>query len=433
MPVPYANSIEILLINSYSWYNKGDFAIVQGMINSLKWAIPNSKITVASLTPNVDRSHQSVNVVGVLNEVTKVAESGRKPDILTLISTFVSIFRLILCAILYRSLEIKLNIIGGDERSFFQECIDADVILSCGGAFINDNSLIRLLVHLFQMFFAIIVGKPVVLYGQSIGPFRRALPALLARCILNRTRLIILRENISREWLKRIGVDKPPIYTTADPSFAINPPDIDRSNEILFRESISNNHRPKIGISIRRWHFPGCSNPKERYQNYLKVMAGLIAYLTEKYGANIILIPMCTSPNKEENDCFAIDEMLSTVGNKERVRVIASEYLPEELSAIIGRMDMFIGTRMHANILALLNGVPLIAIAYEPKTEGIMKLMGLERWVLQIESIRLNELLQKVEEMWKHRNQLRKIFDAKAMVKRSQFSAILVKKLLYQY
>ncbi len=402
------------------------------MIDSLKWAMPNSRITVASLTPNVDCSHYSVDVVGVLNELTEVAESGRKAGILSLIRAGFSVFCLISCATLYRSLEIKPSVLRGNDLSFFKKCAEADIILSCGGAFLNDNSLIRFLVHLFQLFFAVMMAKPVVLYGQSIGPFKRVIPSLLTRLVLNRTKLIILREPLSRDWLERIGVNKPSIYVTADPSFAMDLCNLDSSRQISLQESLGKQDSPMTGISIRRWHFPSCSNPKERYQNYLSVMANVVNYLIEKVGSTVVLIPMCTSPNKEENDYSAMNEMLPKVKNREKVRIITSDYSPEELAAIIGCMNIFIGTRMHANILALLKGIPLIAIAYEPKTEGIMKLMDLEKWVLRIESIQLNELLHKVNEIWRHQETIGKKFSAEAMVQRSRFSAVLVKRFLYQ-
>jgi colanic acid/amylovoran biosynthesis protein len=428
--VLYGSHIRILLINAYSWYNKGDFAIVKGMINSLQQTIPNCKITVASLTPNVDRNHHSVDITGVLNEVTKIAECGGEPDTRSLMNAFFSAFRLILCAFLYRFLRIKPKVLNDGEEVFFQKCATSHIVLSCGGGFLNDNSLTRFLVHLFQMLFALCIGKSVIVYGQSIGPFIRRITMLITSFTLNRMKLIILRENVSRQWLRRIGVNRPPIYVTTDPSFALKAGNLDRSNEILQKESANKKQEPLIGVSIRRWRFPGDSKPMEKYQNYLRVMANSIDYLIENINAKIAVVPMCTSPNPQENDFVAIGEMLSIVRNKKKVIVITYDYSPEELSAIIGQMDMFIGTRMHANILALTNKVPLIAIAYEHKTEGVMESIGLGSWVLRIEDIKLDELLTKAKKLWKQREDVKRNIDLSLMDKRSQLSALLVKKQL---
>ena len=50
-------------------------------------------------------------------------------------------------------------------------------------------------------------------------------------------------------------------------------------------------------------------------------------------------------------------------------------------------MDYFIGTRMHSNIFAITSNVKTIAIAYEPKTVGIMDMLGLSSYVIQMGKI----------------------------------------------
>lgn len=62
-------------------------------------------------------------------------------------------------------------------------------------------------------------------------------------------------------------------------------------------------------------------------------------------------------------------------------------------------MSYFIGTRMHSNIFALSSGIKTLAISYEPKTEGIMKDLGLSEYVIKIENVNsriLNEKFNKL-------------------------------------
>jgi colanic acid/amylovoran biosynthesis protein len=68
---------------------------------------------------------------------------------------------------------------------------------------------------------------------------------------------------------------------------------------------------------------------------------------------------------------------------------------------------MFIGTRMHSNIFALSSYVPTVAINYEHKTRGIMELLELENYVLEINHITSSDLISVAEQCWKNRDSLK--------------------------
>jgi len=68
---------------------------------------------------------------------------------------------------------------------------------------------------------------------------------------------------------------------------------------------------------------------------------------------------------------------------------------------------------MHSNIFALSQGVPLIAIAYFHKTWGIMQMLGLERWVIDIEAVTPEGLINKLVELWQEREQIKQLIKIK--------------------
>nr|CRH06549.1 Protein of unknown function [Candidatus Magnetococcus massalia] len=74
---------------------------------------------------------------------------------------------------------------------------------------------------------------------------------------------------------------------------------------------------------------------------------------------------------------------------KSRVTLLEDDLDPRQLRKQIGEMDLFIGTRMHSNIFALSEGVKTLAIAYEPKTTGIMSGLHLQRYVCAMEELDL--------------------------------------------
>ncbi len=56
---------------------------------------------------------------------------------------------------------------------------------------------------------------------------------------------------------------------------------------------------------------------------------------------------------------------------------VAPEMGARELLALIAGCDLLIGMRLHALVFAALAGVPLVAISYDPKVEGVMEQLGL--------------------------------------------------------
>ena len=81
--------------------------------------------------------------------------------------------------------------------------------------------------------------------------------------------------------------------------------------------------------------------------------------------------------------------------NRDKFVILTEDLSPLEIKALIGNFDYFIGTRMHSNIFAISMKTPTIAIAYEKKTNGIMHTVGLDDYVIEMNSISLDILEEK--------------------------------------
>jgi colanic acid/amylovoran biosynthesis protein len=62
---------------------------------------------------------------------------------------------------------------------------------------------------------------------------------------------------------------------------------------------------------------------------------------------------------------------------------------------------------MHSNIFSLSEGVPVIAIGYQPKTRGIIQMVGLERWMIDIERVSGQTLIGLLAALWDERDAVR--------------------------
>jgi colanic acid/amylovoran biosynthesis protein len=61
---------------------------------------------------------------------------------------------------------------------------------------------------------------------------------------------------------------------------------------------------------------------------------------------------------------------------------------------VIGKLHSVIGMRYHSNIFAAKMGTPFIAIPYEEKMEGFLKLSGCEQMTLGLDNISIDGLIQ---------------------------------------
>jgi colanic acid/amylovoran biosynthesis protein len=149
--------------------------------------------------------------------------------------------------------------------------------------------------------------------------------------------------------------------------------------------------RRALGISVRDYRFPGHPNPLAQRERYLDAIACAVEHAVSQLGMAVYFVPQVLAD--EVNDVSVSREVLSRVSELEHVHLIDQDLDPRELKGLYGGFDLFIGVRMHANIFALSAGVPTVAIAYEPKTEGIMKQLGLGEFAIGIRQLETQGLL----------------------------------------
>jgi len=71
----------------------------------------------------------------------------------------------------------------------------------------------------------------------------------------------------------------------------------------------------------------------------------------------------------------------------------------EAALAALSQADLVVATRFHSALLALVRGVPALAIGYQPKTRGIMAGLGLETQAFDIGRVRAADLSAAAEEI----------------------------------
>lgn len=251
---------------------------------------------------------------------------------------------------------------------------ESDLILSSPGGFFHDHYPVE--GRLRGLEAALDMGKPVILFAQSIGPFWKKRSRKRVTEVFNRVSRICVRDSLSREHLLDLGVDDSRIRTTADAAF-------------LWRQIAPEMFRARSGpvdriaMSFRIWPHGDATVVVET----VKKAVLLCRHLLSDAERSLLFLSTCQGIPGYVDDsevALRIVEKLPE-GLQTRCRVDRERYSPRDLIRLLGSCDAFIGMRLHGCLLAMLGGTPAMGIGYESKTSEIFRQLGFESFQVGFE------------------------------------------------
>ena len=386
---------KILITNTTISWNKGSAAQVISVLSSFRRLIPETTFTLLSYCPELDSKYSSQYDINVIGFSRKKRQKHKILLFVYSIHLFLTILRCVLYSFL-RMIHVNTDNLMKNNKQL-NAYLEADLILDLSGDSFSDWQN-RSIINVLGLIPAILLRKPFVFFSQSIGPFKFwTLP--FAKFCLEHSKLITIREEVSRQYLNQIRIKNPSLYLAADCAFLLKPPPLKKILEILEGYNLLEQEQPLIGVSVSVFMITNFF--KDKSTNYFSIMSELVDYIVESKKAHVLLIPHSIAPiHWGTDDIYAIRSVYSLVKNKKKVTLIENNHDARELKGIIGRCNLFIGSRMHANIAALSQNIPTIAIGWSHKYYGIMKRVGLETYVCNIETLSLEELKVKVDKLF---------------------------------
>jgi len=292
-----------------------------------------------------------------------------------------------------------------------------EVIIDLNSDALNEHyGIVFPLFTLFNLFIASLSGKPVIVSPCTIGSFKKPFMKSIARFVLNKMNIIMVREDISRKNLENLGVSKPKIVVGADLAFLFEPNQT--NTKLLAGINLAKIRKPIVGFAlsqeIHKYAFAeDAKTLEEKYEKYVKLMAEIVDFVIEKLDAYVILIPHSLSEVKNPrhkllDDRVACRSIYEKVKDKHRVQLIEEHRNPGEIKALIGKCDLFIGCRMHSTIASTSLFVPTVALAYGEKFEGIIgDLMGQKDRVVRVNvnyKVLSERLKSKIIDTWEQKS-----------------------------
>lgn len=397
---------KILILDIGNGLNKGNLALLYSAIDTIKIYSPTVKFYLMYYGNDGSHSNLDIKEQHLIAKVKIPTNIEKVKDIL------VSLLYLSKCYFIYFFGKLGVKIpISSSSRLFYY--YDSDLVLVIGGDTMSPSGRygLNILTPFTNILYGILLNKPVVLYGESIGYYNNRLFSSIAKFIFNRVRLILVREEISKKYLDENGIDIPEIHVTADSAFLLEPSPEKQVLEILSSEGAHYSiERPLIGVNTSKLisNYKGGEDRSKDEEETFNVMVKIIDNLVENLNANIIMIPHVYSDGNNTDDRDAMFAIFGKVKNKSNISMIKNEYSPQELKGIIGKCDLFIGGRMHSTIASTSMLVPTVGIAYSHKMYGIIgNMLGQEKYIVDIKDLSYEKLISTVYDAWNNRSEIK--------------------------
>ena len=401
------NNLKILLINTHSFKNAGDAALALVTIQQFEEKFPGCKITLSMNDPDSYPEFKSkVNSFFFWSKTRSKRGNGRW----NLFQMLQLLFQSLLTALTYRLFRRKVCFhITRKQRLLLESYLRADLIVSVPGNYLVGTGRIgiNLLVVCYTIGYAILLGKPLYIYPVSIGPFRHFWEWKLVNWVLTNARIVMVREPASMERLIESGFIHPRKYLIPDIAFSYTGASANTGRNWLTSKGLTlDDNRPLLGITVINWEKQTTNFTNQN--EYEISLFEAAKYFIEEMGGKVILFPQVCGPALCDDDRIPARRIYKRLQEEELDAIqVDNPTPPDILKSAYGFMDLFIGTRMHSNIFALSSNVPVIAIAYRYKSNGVMQLLGLDDWIIEIEEINSEKLISLLLNLWNSRNKVK--------------------------
>ena len=346
----------ILICGWYGTETLGDKAILGGIVNSLRDALGDFSLYVASLEPYVTR-----------------LTVRQMP-------------------------ELKGTIVYAVEEAI-RRVKEMDLVLFGGGPLMAIDSIIEMLA-IFQE--ANSQGVPIVISGCGVGPLGSRYHNRSIKQLLELASFRIYRDEMSLEYAASLGIDTNDDLVAEDPSFTW----LSRRKE---RKKGGDDSRLRLILGLRDWPYyqyaPDFTSNKAkalrgRFERH--ILGALEELVRDHENLRIIPYPMCTNHRGGDDRwyyrklfrdrpklCQAVD-----------YSTLARELAPDEAVAYFQEADVALTMRFHSLIFAVATNTPAIAIDY---TLGRGKISSFcESWEVifeRLDSVDKDFIVSNVEDM----------------------------------
>jgi len=304
---------------------------------------------------------------------------------------------------------------------------DADVVADIrgGDSFSDIYGLRGFLLSSIPAVCVLLVRHRMVMLPQTYGPFASPVARRVAAYILGRSSLIFSRDRESMGTVERLVGNGQRCHLCPDVAFSLeaSPP-----HRVALQPPLpaaSGDHL--IGISVNAFLYHRSQQRREMFGlalDYPRFVLRLVERLLAESNTRVLLVAhtLAAAGNSDLDDRVACRKVRDQLRPdlQARVHVTEGTYDQGEIKAIIGRCEFFVGSRMHACIAALSQGIPAVGVAYSKKFAGVFDTVGAGEWVVDGRAAGDDEAIERTITLFGSRAEIRaelvrRVHEAKAL------------------
>ncbi|HMO50790.1 MAG TPA: polysaccharide pyruvyl transferase family protein [Kiritimatiellia bacterium] len=244
---------------------------------------------------------------------------------------------------------------------------------------------------------------PVVFYNCSIGPVERDHGIRALRRVLDASPLVITRDVSTGNLLKRLYADNlPEVVMHADCALNTEPPSAARLDDIIRKEGLFTNPKGTIGLNVNAYIDDFNETGTINRDQFCRMIAKTADRLIEEIGVDILFTVSQIMDMKVTQQCVRYSR------HPERIRVVGNcDYTYQELTGLLGKLDVHAGLRTHTLIFCAAVNTPMVNINAYPKSAGFMDTIGMGDWTIPIHELTEDRLTSTITACWNRRAALR--------------------------
>lgn len=243
---------------------------------------------------------------------------------------------------------------------------------------------------------------PIVLYNSSIGPIDHEFGRQALQTVLDGCPLVITRDLQTKELIESLGLRHPEIVVHADCALNTQVPPEARLQEIIAKEDLFRGPNGTVGLNVNAYIDDWSQTGKLSRQDFCAIIAGAADRLIEELDVDVLFTVTQIMDMKITREC------VQRIRRQDRVRVVGnSDYTYQELTGLLGKVQIHAGLRTHTLIFCAAVGTPMISINAYPKSAGFIKTIGMGDWGISFAELSPDNLAGIMKRAWDGRVALR--------------------------
>ena len=292
-------------------------------------------------------------------------------------------------------------------REMYVAYVNTDAVLSCPGNFLYTSGRVgaAFMFDMYALAFARWLGKPLYMLPQTLGPIEREYERRLLRWLLPAFRLIFVRDTISQELCHTLCPYLTRLHVCPDLAFAFH---VDTTTITIDSGSVHTalSERPVLGVTALNWGEQNCEFSGQ--DAYEAAIAEAVHHFITHYGGRAVFFAHVQGPTPADDDRRTLQRILQRLDAVREFVTLADIAHPASFVTAYQHLDIMLGSRLHSCILALTVTVPVLAIAYQYKTPGVLSTAGLDHWYVPITGLTATALCHALDTLWVQRADVRK-------------------------